>query len=112
MLRNRVTRSRWVRWRRTVIFALLIIGAGLGTIGTIMAQDTSQTKTVAPKPTPTPAIAPTVKRWFDVDTLSLATRYRIIRLANGQTASKQQQYQVTARTRFKFDSKGRYSVVG
>ena len=64
----------------------------------------------AQSPSPTPVVHKEIKRWFDVEALSVATRYRYIRTSSGQVASSQQ-YQVVARSRFKFDSKGKYSVV-
>lgn len=65
----------------------------------------------AQSPSPTPVVHKAIKRWFDVEAFSVATRYRYIRTASGREASSQQ-YQVVARGRFKFDSKGKYSVVG
>lgn len=65
----------------------------------------------AQSPTPTPVIHKEIKRWFDMENLVTATRYRYTKSGGGQTTSTLQ-YQVIARGRFKFDSKGRYSVVG
>jgi len=62
------------------------------------------------KPSPTPQPGKEIHRWLDIDALSIATRYRCIELANGQTATNQQQVQFNARGRFKFDRKGKYSV--
>lgn len=73
--------------------------------GLLPAVASSQT------PSPTPVVAKELKRWLDIETLSAATRYRYVENNNGTTASVQQ-YQVTARARFKFDAKGKYSVVG
>ncbi len=50
------------------------------------------------------------KRWFEFDTLSLATRYHYIRNTNGHLVTDNGQYGVQAKGHFKFDSKGRYSV--
>lgn len=61
-------------------------------------------------PTPTPGPLPAVHRWFDLEALSVATRYRYVDVATGATASNQQQWQMIARGRFRFDSKGKYSV--
>ncbi|MEP7213788.1 MAG: hypothetical protein ABI791_11960 [Acidobacteriota bacterium] len=52
-----------------------------------------------------------IKRWFEFDELSVHTRYRFVENARGDTVSNQQQYRFAGRGRFKFDSKGRYSVV-
>lgn len=58
-------------------------------------------------PTPTPEIS----RWIEFDTINFSDRYRTITTANGNTIH-QNQFQVTVRGRFKFDSKGRYSING
>ena len=65
---------------------------------------------VAQSPSPTPVVNKELKRWLDIETLSAATRYRYI-LTHGGDEMSTQQYQVIARARFKFDSKGKYSVV-
>jgi hypothetical protein len=80
---------------------LLIITA------TLTAQVSAQTA----KPSATPLPHPEVHRWFDVELLTLSTRYRFVENANGQTANDQQQWQFQARTRFKFDRNAKYSVV-
>src|SRR5215218_2576293 len=69
-------------------------------VGTVGAQS----------PSPTPVPHKEIKRWFDIEGLAVATRYRYVESNRGQTASAQQ-YQVFARARFKFDQKGKYSVV-
>ena len=66
---------------------------------------------VAQSPSPTPVVNKELKRWLDIETLNAATRYRYI-LTHGGDELSAQQYQVIARARFKFDSKGKYSVVG
>src|SRR3954471_8526955 len=63
------------------------------------------------KPSPAPLPHPEVHRWFDVELLTLSTRYRFIKNANGQTANNQQQWQFQGRARFKFDRKAKYSIV-
>lgn len=65
----------------------------------------------AQSPSPTPVIHKEIKRWFDLEALTAATRYRYLE-SNGGTSASAQQYQVFARGRFKFDAKGKYSVVG
>lgn len=62
------------------------------------------------KPTPTPLVHPEVKRWIEIDAIQISTRYRSIRAANGNSLANQNQYQVNARGRFKFDRAGRYSI--
>jgi hypothetical protein len=82
----------------TAIFfcASLCIGAG-----TAAAQS----------PSPTPVVHMEIKRWFDFEALTASTRYRYVN-SNGGVSASAQQYQVVARGRFKFDPKGKYSVVG
>ena len=63
------------------------------------------------KPSPTPVPLPKVHRWFDLEALSVASRYRYIDAANGATVGNSQQWQMVARGRFKFDRKGKYSVL-
>jgi hypothetical protein len=66
-----------------------------------------------PRPTPSPAQASEakVKLWFEFEQLTLAARYHFIELANHHISANNVQYQFIARFRFKFDPKGRYSVV-
>jgi hypothetical protein len=49
-------------------------------------------------------------RWFDLNTLSVATRYHFIKNANRTTAADNDQYQFIAKGKFKFDAAGRYSI--
>jgi hypothetical protein len=79
-----------------MLFAFLFCG-----VGTSQAQS----------PSPTPVVHKEIKRWFDFEAINVATRYRYVE-ANGGASTSAQQYQVVARGRFKFDSKGKYSVVG
>ena len=65
----------------------------------------------AQSPSPTPVVHEKIKRWFDLEALAVATRYRYLE-SNAGTSASAQQYQLFARGRFKFDSKGKYSVVG
>src|SRR6478735_7101804 len=62
-------------------------------------------------PSPTPVVHKEIKRWFDIETLTAATRNRYVKSDSGLTTDPLQ-YQVVARGRFKFDSKGKYSVDG
>lgn len=59
---------------------------------------------------PTSDRAAKVKRWLDISALSISTRYRYIRNQAGVVIANQNQYQVSANWRFKFDEKGRYSL--
>jgi len=73
----------------------------------------------AQSPTPTPAQKkaskqPTTKgkiaRWFEIEQLSVATRYHFIENDNKVKVSNNDQYQFLGKFRFKFDKKSRYSV--
>jgi hypothetical protein len=50
------------------------------------------------------------RRFVQLDAFSVGARYRYIQNANGFVGSRQFQYQILARGRFKFDRKGRYSI--
>ena len=63
------------------------------------------------KPSPTPTPSANIHRWFDLEALSIATRYRYIDAANGAIVGNSQQWQMAARGRLKFDRKGKYSVL-
>jgi len=65
----------------------------------------------AQSPAPSPVVHKEIKRWFEFEALSAAMRNRYVRADAGLTTDPLQ-YQVVARGRFKFDSKGRYSVLG
>jgi hypothetical protein len=72
----------------------------------------------APTPTPAPqkdAVKQStgndeIKRWFEVEQLSVATRYHFIENANRRKAANNDQYQFIGKFRFKFDKAGRYSI--
>ena len=68
-------------------------------------EDASPSKAAA---APVPAKA--FKRWVDIEGLAVSTRYRYVENAAGVITNNQNQYQVNARARFKFDREGRYSV--
>ena len=65
----------------------------------------------AQSPAPSPVVHKEIKRWFDIEALTAATRNRYVKSDGGQTTDPLQ-YQVVARGRFKFDSKGKYSIDG
>jgi hypothetical protein len=65
----------------------------------------------SPSPSPTPVVHKKIKRWFDLEALAVATRYRYVESNGGQSTSALQ-YQAFARGRFKLDPRGKYSVVG
>ena len=78
---------------------------------TVLVLATFSTPAQNGKPSPTPQPGKEIHRWLDMDALSLGTRYRYIEAANETTLVNQQQFQFVARGRFKFDRKGKYSVV-
>lgn len=69
---------------------------------------------IAPSSAPADRQAPNgpsnkLARWLEVDALNVATRYRFVDTDSGLSAN-QNQYQINARWRFKFDAKGKYSI--
>ena len=99
--------------------ALLPIILLVGTLSAF-AQTAAPTPTAKPdedapvvqptaKADSTPKKSDAVRRWVEIDGLSFSTRYRFIETRSGATTN-QAQFQVNARARFKFDSKGKYSV--
>jgi hypothetical protein len=91
-------------------------------VAALAASSRAQTPRSSPLPTEAPvqvkASQPTkatdnsspIKRWLDIDALSVSTRYRYVNARNGATLLNQQQWQFVARGRFKFDKKAKYSV--
>lgn len=77
-------------------------------VGSINAQQTVPAANTTKKSEPT--TSEKVKRWFEFDTLSLSTRYRLIRNASDLTIGNALQYQFAGRGHFKFDKDGKYSV--
>lgn len=68
----------------------------------------------AAKPSPTPfptKIGKEVKRWVDLDTFTLTTRYRYVRANSGAELASQQQYQAVIKGHFSFDRKAKYRAV-
>lgn len=92
-------------------FYLFVAFLFLSQTSAVISQQASQTPSpdVQKKPDK-PTAGQKIKRWFEFDALALTTRYRLIRTRNDVTTNNQQQFQVNARARFKFDSKGRYAV--
>lgn len=58
------------------------------------------------------AVAPAekIKRWVEFDALSFSTRFRNVEFNSDAASVNQQQFQLAARVKFKFDSDGKYSV--
>jgi hypothetical protein len=81
-------------------------------VGMLMLSAVSiHSQSTKPSPSPTPVPHKEAHRWFDIEALTLSSRYRYIKNNNGQTANNQQQWQFNGRGRFKFDQAGKYSVV-
>ncbi len=76
--------------------------------GSVNAQQPAPASNAIKKSEPT--TGQKIKRWFEFDSLSISTRYRIIRNASGNNISEQQQYQFAGRGHFKFDKDGKYSI--
>ena len=74
----------------------------------------SQPAITDPAPTPTPQqakVGPNFKRWFDLDSALLQTRYQNIRTdANPAANSSKQQWQVFVKGHFQFDDKAKYRI--
>lgn len=51
-----------------------------------------------------------VCRWFELQTATLSTRYRLMKNSQGEITTSQLQYGVSIKPRFKFDRQGNYSV--
>src|SRR5262249_26965015 len=72
--------------------------------------------TASPSPNAAPGVqkaSPTeakVKRWFEFEQLSAATRYHFVENDNKRKAANTDQYQFIAKFRFKFDPKAIYSI--
>lgn len=95
----------------TAVRQVLLTVFGLILLLTASADCLSQTASASPTPSGSaPDRFETFRRFVQIDALSVATRYRYVRTANGAVNTGQVQYQVLARGRFKFDRKGRYSV--
>jgi hypothetical protein len=57
-----------------------------------------------------PAAEPSVRRWIDVQTFTLFTRYRFTENSDGVRSANQLQYKDSLRARFNFDREKRYTV--
>ena len=51
-----------------------------------------------------------ISRWFEIEQLSVSSRYHFIENANRVKASNSFQYQFVGKFRFKFDKDGKYSI--
>lgn len=87
------------------IFGAVIVGVLMFTLNSKAFSQSAK-----PSPSPSPDPHPEVKRWFDLEALTVSARYRYIQNRNGTTAANQLQYQFVGRGIFKFDRKGRYSI--
>jgi len=67
------------------------------------------TQSLQAKPTEN-KLGPEFKRWLDIESWTLSTRYRYIRASSGTLTASQQQWQMQVRPRLKFDAKGKYSI--
>src|SRR5437867_4706204 len=97
---------------RTIYCRKLALSGPISAVLTIIICGTTAAVAFSqsPQPSPSPVTHGEIKRWFDFEALSLATRYRYIRNRNGTVAANQLQYQFAALGVFKFDRKSRFSV--
>jgi hypothetical protein len=67
-----------------------------------------------PEPPPQPATSaaptPAIRRWLDVQSVHVATRFRWHENSAGRVTSSTQQWQSQLRGRFLFDGEGRYTI--
>lgn len=63
-----------------------------------------------PAATVSPSRAESVRRWLDISSFTVSTRYRYVHNQAVATSANQNQYQISANWKFKFDPKGRYSI--
>ena len=101
--------------RKRALQRLILLALGLLATHAAAAQVPPHVTGPVPRPTQTATDQPApakdkIKRWFEIEQLSLAARYHFIELENRRKSANNLQYQFVARFRFKFDSKGRYSV--
>jgi hypothetical protein len=104
--------------RRLASFLILIgcvftfpeFAAAQGVPAASPTPEASLKSPVKPAATKSYAAKHGVSRWFDLDALSVSTRYNFIENTNRTKAANNDQYQFVAKGRFKFDAKGRYSV--
>jgi hypothetical protein len=84
--------------RGRIVFTLILLGWPLAA----RAQ---------PSPSPSPSRAePAVRRWFELQQLTIYSRYRFIENNRQVTTSNQQQYKDSVRARFNFDPQKRYTL--
>lgn len=94
---------------RVLILAGSLAGAD-NAFGQLPSPTPTAATTAAVKTSRAPTTADRVKRWFEIDQLTIATRYHFIENENKFKAANNLQYQFIGKFRFKFDPKGHYSV--
>jgi hypothetical protein len=57
-----------------------------------------------------PDAHPTLRRWFELQTMELSTRYRFIESSAGKVSSNDLQYKESVRARFNLDAQHRYTI--
>jgi hypothetical protein len=93
------------------VWLLVFLLCGIHAVAQTSSQKGAVSETSkADEPDKKKAPGEKIKRWLEVDQLSIATRYRFIESNSHLTSANQDQYQFIARGRFKFDAKGKYSV--
>ncbi len=109
------TRSVTTEWlRRSVwlsfVFFFLHHGAVSGQTPSPSPSPSAPIKSDTDKKAASTSPEDKIKRWFEFDQLSVASRYHFIENDNNSKAANNVQYQFAAKFRFKFDAKGKYSV--
>ena len=89
-----------------VFILIVIVSSALMSFG---QQSVTKTDAPAASSTSVPRSVK-IKRWFELDTFAVSTRYRHLTNNVNVRSTDVMQYQVQVRGRFKFDAKGKYSV--
>ncbi|MEO6656451.1 MAG: hypothetical protein ABIO36_10255 [Pyrinomonadaceae bacterium] len=93
-----------------LLFVLFVLHSGSGIGQTLSPNPSAQIRPDADTKAAGTSSKDKIKRWFEFDQLSAATRYHFIENDNNNKAANNVQYQFAAKFRFKFDAKGKYSV--
>jgi len=91
-----------------------VIRHTLAALGVLLCLDASPARAQAAPPPqtakPAAAPAPPIRRWLDVQSVHVASRFRWYENSAGRVTSSALQWQTQARGRFLFDQAGRYNL--